>query len=364
MVEGRLREVPLEDVFGLIAAGRKSGLLTIELDGREARVHFEEGQVLYARVEDGASLGEYLVRLELLAPEDVQVLIARQLQENPHTPLGMMAVRGGAIGEEDLRAALEAQVLDALTEVLAWSDNPRARFSLRERGADVSQVATSVSLDARGLLMEAARRVDEWRRGRVRSGTVLEPTPGALEALRGRDLPQVRDGRLSLAEWELIHLADGRRSAASIAAELGVPEGETFRRLHELLERGLLRESMVRPQDPVVLVVSESPTVRRLIGLALTRGRFVVRQAGSLEAALVDAAAGRPDSVVLDLAEPLGAARALRRVRGCAHLPVVALSSPGSLGWRARLASVRVVSRPFNDDELVEAVSAVSGRAV
>jgi Domain of unknown function (DUF4388) len=159
MIQGRLREVPLQDIFHLIASGQKSGVLSVTLDEREARSHFEMGRVLYARVEDGASLGEYLVRLELMAPEEVQALIQRQVRENPHTPLGMMAVRSGIIDENELRNGLEAQVLDAMIEMLVWSDNPRARFNFKERGADSSQVPTPHTMDAQGLLMESTRRL-------------------------------------------------------------------------------------------------------------------------------------------------------------------------------------------------------------
>lgn len=93
MIQGRLRDYPITDLLGLISGGQKSGVLTVRLDEREARIHFELGKVLYARVEDGANLGEYLVRFELMNPEEIQSLIARQHSENPHTPLGMMAVR-------------------------------------------------------------------------------------------------------------------------------------------------------------------------------------------------------------------------------------------------------------------------------
>lgn len=352
--------MPLGDIFGLIAGGRKAGVLTVNLDDREARVHFEDGRVLYARVEDGANLGEYLVRLELLAPEEVQALIARQIQENPHTPLGMMAVRSGIITDEDLRAALEAQVLDAITEMLVWSDNQRARFAFKERGPEASQVPTPVTLDPQGLLMEATRRLDEWRRGQVRPHLVLEAVPGVANNGEGVN------GRLSVGQWELIHLVDGVRTAASIAAELDIPEGETYRRLYLLLEEGLLREATVHPEDPWVLIISESQTIRRLATLTLTRERYRVMIAPDLERARELLAATPPNTILLDWPDPLEAARNLRALKGRAHIPIVALvkEEPRNLGWRARFSGLRFINKPYKDVELLGAIGAVTHRVV
>lgn len=353
MIQGRLREVPLTDIFGLVAGGRKAGVLTVTLDDREARVHFEDGKVLYARVEDGANLGEYLVRLELLAPEEVQKLIARQQQENPHTPLGMMAVKSGMVRDDELRNALEAQVLDAITEVMTWSENPRSRFEFKERGPENSQVPTPHAMEAQGLLFEAARRLDEWRRGQVRPHAVLEVAANPTDA------------KLTVGQWELLHLVDGMRSAASIAAELDLPEGETYRQLHLLQEQGLLREASVRAEDPWVLIVSESQTTRRLSTLTLTRERYRVMIAETLERAKELLAQRNPNTILLDWADPVSAARDLRAVKGRAHTPIVALvRDEPRLGWRDRLGRVRFLAKPVSDADLLGAIGAVTHRAI
>ena len=356
MIQGRLREVPLTDIFALIGAGQKSGVLSVTLDDREARVHFEGGRVLYARVEDGASLGEYLVRLELMAPEEVQGLIARQVRENPHTPLGMMAVRSGIISEEDLRAGLQAQVLDSMTEMLVWSDNPRSRFNFKERGPDASQVPTPYTMDAQSILMEASRRLDEWRRGQVKPHSVLEINLN----------PADTGTTLTVGQWELLHLVDGIRTAASIAAELDIPEGETYRQLFLLKEASILVEAQVKAEDPWVLIVSESQTVRRLATLTLTRERYRVMIAPDLERAKELLSQYHPNTVLLDWPEPQDAAKALRSVKGRGHIPIVAVvrEEPRGFGWRNRFSGLKYLTKPFTEMTLLNAVGAVTGRAV
>ncbi len=356
MIQGRLKDVPLSDIFNLIGGGRKSGVLTVTLDDREARVHVEGGKVLYARVEDGANLGEYLVRLELMALEEVQNLISRQVSENPHTPLGMMAVRSGIITEDDLKAALEAQVLDAITEMLVWSDNTRSRFNFKERGPEASQVPTPHILEPESLLFEAARRLDEWRRGQVKPHTVLEHALNAGEVKEGE--------QLNVGQWELLHMVDGVRTASSIAAELDIPEGETYRQLFKLFESGLLREAAVRSEDPWVLIVTPSVSTRRLVTMALTRERYRVMTANNLERACELLAAQRPNSVLLEWPEPNEGAKMLRAVKGRNHTPIIAIVREEPRGWRAKLSGLRYLVKPYSDMDLIRAVGAVTGRAV
>jgi CheY-like chemotaxis protein len=359
MIQGRLRDYPIADLLGLIAGGQKSGVLTVRLDEREARIHFELGKVLYARVEDGANLGEYLVRFELMNPEEIQSLIARQHKENPHTPLGMMAVRSGNISEDDLKRALEAQCLDATTEVLIWNDNQRSRFDFKERGPDASQVPTQHIFDAMGLLLEATRRLDEWRRGQVKPYDVFEV------ALETSGPPPT----LTVGEWELLHLVDGQRSAASIAAELDIPEGETYRRLFLLLERNLLRRADVRPEDPWVLIVTESHTTRRLNTMTLTRERYRVMHADTLEKAKELLEERRPNTVLLDWSNALEAAKLLRGAKGKNLTPIIAIVKEeprkgGLFNRAATVSNLRYLLKPYSEMQLLASVSAVTGRAI
>ena len=360
MIQGRLRDYPISDLLGLIAGGQKSGVLTVRLDEREARIHFEMGKVLYARVEDGANLGEYLVRFELMNPEEIQSLIARQHKENPHTPLGMMAVRSGNISEDDLKRALEAQCLDATTEVLIWNDNQRSRFDFKERGPDASQVPTQHIFDPMGLLLEATRRLDEWRRGQVKPYDVFEV------ALETSSSPPT----LTVGEWELLHLVDGQRSAASIAAELDIPEGETYRRLFLLLERHLLRRADVRPEDPWVLIVTESHTTRRLNTMTLTRERYRVMHADTLERAKELLEERRPNTILLDWANVIEAAKLLRGAKGKNLTPIIAIvkEEPRTGGFFNRnsntVSNLRYLLKPYSEMQLLASVSAVTGRAV
>jgi CheY-like chemotaxis protein len=359
VISGRLKDVPIEDILSLIAGGRKSGVLIVNLDDREAKIHFEDGKILYARVEDGANLGEYMVRLELTTPEDIQGLISRQKQENPHTLLGMMAVRGGVIGEQDLRTALEAQVLDAMTEILIWADIARSKFHFKERGLDASQVPTPHLLDASGMLMESTRRLDEWRRGQVKPFDVLEV------AVDLQNDP--RTAKLNFGQWEMIYLVDGQRSAASVAAELNIPEGETYHQLFLMLEQQLLRLVEVRGEDPWVLIISTSQTTRRLCTLTLTRERYRVMHASNLESAKNLLETRRPNTVLLEWEDPLETIKQIRDKRNLTPIVAIVKTEPKvSIGLfrNTSTTNVRYLIKPYSEMQLIRTIGAVTGRAV
>jgi CheY-like chemotaxis protein len=359
VISGRLKDVPIEDILSLIAGGRKSGVLVVNLDEREAKIHFEDGKILYARVEDGANLGEYLVRLEMTTPEDVQKLVGKQKQENPHTPLGMMAVRSGVINDQDLRTALEAQVLDAMIEIMIWADIPRSRFNFKERGLDASQVPTPHLLDASGMLMECTRRLDEWRRGQVKPQDVLEV---AVDLHNDE-----RTAKLSLGQWELIYLIDGQRSAASIAAELNIPEGETYHQLFLMQEQKLIKPAEVRGDDPWVLIVSTSQTTRRLCTLTLTRERYRVMHATTLEIAKNLLETRRPNTVLLDWEDPLETIKAIRERRNLTPVIAIVTTEPRvGLGIFRNHATtnVRYLIKPYTEMQLIRSIGTVTGRTV
>jgi hypothetical protein len=189
------------------------------------------------------------VRLGHLTLEEVQTLVERQGRENPGTPLGALALELGLIGEEELLEALKAQVLEALATLLGEKEGEVLAEPLDEG----SQVALPQTLDTDWALMEAARLLDEWRRGQVDPDEVLhlaeDPTRHPL----------------SPEAWAVLELLDGVRRARSVALLSGLPEEGVYHLLHELKSRGLVRPSTLLAEDPLVVVLAESGVVRRLL---------------------------------------------------------------------------------------------------
>ncbi len=347
MLEGKLRQVPLAELFNTVSSGRKSGLLKLFSEGKESHIYFEEGLITYARVLEGSNLGEYLMRMELLTSAQVQQLVSLQRKENPHTLLGLLAYRRKLIREDQLLDALKAQISDTITEVLSWGDDSKATFSFEELGVEASQVPTEHRFSTQSVLFEAAGRIDEWSRGQVKPWQVLR----AINTSQN----------LELEEWELVSLLNGQRSSASVATEFDIPEGEVYRRLFKLVEKKVAEILPVQPEDPFILVISPSSTLRRLCVLLLTRARYRIVTAANLEKGMETLQNAHVGAALVDTDNPGADAKSLRGLSGRAHLPVIALTKETPSFW-ARFSKLRYLSKPLEESELLEVLAQVVRR--
>ncbi|AEV15771.1 MAG: DUF4388 domain-containing protein [Thermus sp.] len=338
MIRATLEELDLGELLKALEANRRSAVVSFQ--GRiYGRVHLLSGRIVYARTEPGPHLGEYLVRLGHLTLEEVQELVERQGRENPGTPLGALALELGLIAEEELKEALEAQVLEALATLLGEKEGE----ILAEPLGEGSQVALPHTLDTGAALMEAARRLDEWRRGQVGPDEVLhlveDPTRHPLT-------PEA---------WTVLELLDGVRRARSVALLSGLPEEEVYHLLHELKSRGLVRPSTLLLEDPLVMVLAESGVVRRLLLYLLEAHRFRVQLPRDLEMAL-RLLQERPKAVILQGEKALEAARRIRaHPEGkLASLYLVSDTPPGLL---FRPLRVLHLPKPLRAQEVLRALS-------
>lgn len=354
MIEGSLRNVAFPDVMQIVASGQKSGVLTVRAGEARARVYLQAGRVQLAHLEPGPHLGEILVRMDLLTALEVQEILERQARENAGTPLGLMAVDAGLLEAEALGAALRRQAVEVLAELLAWTSGA---FAFEELARDASQVPSDSSYDAMMLLMEA----DELRR-ELDAGTA---DPGAIYRRAGDptalDLP---DGA-----WEVLGLVDGVRPARTVASEADLGEGRTLRLLARLEELGALERVPRDGPEPVVLVVSTSPALQRLIRLLLDRVGLRPEGVDALDAALAAVDEVRPTVLVVDDRDGEGwdLVRAVRARPGCRHLPALVLEGegrrPGPLA-RWRRPKAEVLARPFAELDLQQRVARLAGRPI
>lgn len=352
VVEGGLHNVPLSDVFQIIATGQKSGVLSVTGGEVRARIYLERGRVQLAHMSPGVLLGEILVQLDLLTAREVQEFLARQERENAGTPLGLMAVAAGLLSEEDLYRALRRQAVEVIAELLTWRQGD---FSFKERSMAESQVPTERTYEAMGLLMEA----DTLRR-ELEGGMA---DPAAIYRRSGDPtLVTLPDGA-----WDVLSHVDGLRSARTVASDSDLGEGRVLGILKRLEEVGVLAPLALEGPEPTVLVVSASSAMQRLVRLTVQRVglRPLLFVTGDDALAVLDEV--RPSVVVVDDrgGEGWDTVRALRRIPGRGHLPAVVLTDADEeAGWLTRLRRPRaqVLTRPFDELQLQTVVSRLAGR--
>jgi hypothetical protein len=240
-IEGPLRELDIHDVFQLLDLGRKTGTLRITSDLRQNAGHvvFERGAVVGAQIQSNPHpLGSLLLKSGRLSEDDLAQ--ARALQEmGDHRRLGEILVDLGAVPQRELDRIVRQQIEEVIFELVSWSEG---YFCFEDGTADRVPLEAPVRIPTEALLMEAARRIDEWSRIESRVphlGVVPHLADGGSEE-RGLDLVPF--------EWEVLALIDGQRDLKVVADMVGRSEFDVARTAFGMAQAGLIvLEDPARP---------------------------------------------------------------------------------------------------------------------
>ena len=227
-IEGSLSDVSLADISQLLAMGGKTGCLSLTDLSNFGYIYFEDGRVIYASVVSRPDrLGELLVKNEVIDRDQLSAAMEKQAHERGKK-VGELLVETGALSQEDLDKFISVQIEEAVYLVFQW-DQGTFQFQ-PDVMPDEQAMRVSVSIDA--LLMEGARRVDEW--GLIEKKISSMELVFALE----RDPLQEEGIDLSEAQERIIPLLDGERSVADLVDESGLVEFDTGKALFGLIQAG------------------------------------------------------------------------------------------------------------------------------
>jgi len=172
--QGSLAELHLPDIIQLISVSGKTGVFHLVDGSLKGQIFLHDGQIVHAQLED-------------------------------------------AIGEE------------AVYSLAIWS---RGDFKF-EPG--VATEHRTISRSNTNLLMEAARRLDEWR--------VLSKKIPSTEMVPEFVVQENREGQINLntSEWLILSKIDGHRSIKQIAHASGLSVFDAAKILYGLIATGLIR---------------------------------------------------------------------------------------------------------------------------
>jgi len=228
-IEGSLTDVTLADICQLLAMGRKTGCLSVTDRSRFGYIYFEDGRVTYASVLNRSDrLGELLVRNGVISRDD----LSGAMEKQAHTPgkrLGQILVDAGTLTEEALRNFITLQIQEAVYHLFAWT---QGAFHFDPDQHPDSKENVLVSINPESLLLEGARRVDEW--------SLIEkkiPSMDLIFALE-RD-PRGEEGvALTREQEKLVGLLDGHRTVTRLVEDSGLVEFEAAKALYGLIQAG------------------------------------------------------------------------------------------------------------------------------
>ncbi|HMU61324.1 MAG TPA: DUF4388 domain-containing protein [Gemmatimonadales bacterium] len=278
-IEGPLKELQIHDVFQLLDLGRKTGVLrvTSELRQNAGVVYFDAGGVIAAEIRSNPhQLGAMLVRIGKVHEDDVTRAAAIQ-RTRPGHRFGDILVEMGALSRKELERQIRAQVEEVIFELMSWSEG---YFSFEDGPLPEALGEATIRIPTESLLMEAARRIDEWSR--------IEPKVphlGVVPYFTGT--PDDDGGQLDLLpfEWEVLAGIDGVTDVRSMAARLGRSDFDVARTLFGLASAGVIavsepnalaRDGEPPVQDLAVLIASAEEAL--LLG-EVARARFTAEEA-------------------------------------------------------------------------------------
>jgi hypothetical protein len=273
-LEGPLKDLHIQDVFQLLDLGRKSGVLRVTSELREtaATVCFDRGGVVAASLgSDPQPIGARLVRVGKITAE--QLHRGRALQSGGDSRrLGDILVSLGVISRRELERQLKAQVEESVFELLGWTEG---YFRFEEGAPCQAAVEAPVRSPTEALLMEGARRLDEWSRigSKVSHLGLVPRLPDQNGAARLDLIP---------FEWEVLAAVDGQRDLRALAEVLGRSEFEVARTVYGLTAAGVV--ALDDPSRP-----GQEPAPGRDLAALLVPSRAALAQgeydiaAGALE---------------------------------------------------------------------------------
>jgi hypothetical protein len=233
-IEGPLQDIGIHDVFQLLDLARKSGRLTVRSPARdnEGRVYFDKGAVVHATMRDNPhTLGALLKKAGKVSERELEAASTAQ-SEGDTRLLGEILVAHGAVTRRDVDRYMRMQIESVVFDLFSWNEGT---FSFADGTDDDVKMDAAVRVSIESLLMEGARRIDEWSRmkDRIPSADVI---PILAEP---RD---ESDSYIDLhpAEWEVLALIDGDHSLRDIASELAVSEFEVAKTVYGMLSTELI----------------------------------------------------------------------------------------------------------------------------
>ena len=228
-LKGDLSTMGLEDILQWLAVGKKTG--TLELKGflHTKRVAFHDGKITSVWSSDPREyLGQYLLAFNRITEDQLREALATQEDENQL--LGRILVSRQLVTETEIRRIVQMKVEESIFDTFLWEVGTFEFFD----GQPSSQKAMLLSLEVTGIVLEGARRMDEWKRIRhaIKGGDAV--LAAVSEAIAER-LP------LAPEDADMLTRLDGLKTIDQLVIELRVPEFKANKLLFDLHEKGMVR---------------------------------------------------------------------------------------------------------------------------
>lgn len=242
-LRGSVRAFSLEQLLNFLSASGHRGTLAIFHKDAQKTLYLHQGGLYFERSNWSFRLGDALVRRAEISHDQLAQAVAEQEKGGQDERLGEVLVRLGFVTPERILAARRFQVEEEIYELFGWED-AFFEFTKDKLPPDFEQRLSDPEefrFEVRSLLMEAARRLDEWQ-------AIREVNPSEKRLL----VLSEREGAWERATTALVtagsrvvtpdRVFDGRTTVGELARALGLSRFEAL-----AMATRLVRDGDVRP---------------------------------------------------------------------------------------------------------------------
>ena len=227
-LSGDLATMGLEDIFQWLAVGKKTGVLELKGPLHTKRVAFHEGRITSIWSSDPREyLGQYLLAFNRITEEQLRDALATQ--EDEQQLLGRILINRQLVTEAEIRRIVQLKVEESIFDTFLWNVGS---FEFHD-GAASHQKSMLLSLDVTGIVLEGARRLDDWKRIR----RVIKGGDAVLSAIS-----EAIAERLPLApeDADILARLDGNKRVDQLVIDMRMPEYKINKLLFDPHEKGLV----------------------------------------------------------------------------------------------------------------------------
>lgn len=175
-IQGALEETTVPDLFRTLVRSGETGIVSLESEGRNDTIYFQEGHIVYAASSDpDMGLAETLLRSGELNLQQYEHAMERLVVSRR---IGSLLCELGYLKPDELTRAIERQASAIILNAMEYrSGNYTVEFT-----TEFATEIVTLPLATERLILDGVRHIEHWSliwRGLARHDRMLEQVPGA-----------------------------------------------------------------------------------------------------------------------------------------------------------------------------------------
>ncbi|GEM_PF-1382545 len=239
-IKGDLSNISLSDIFQTLSMSQMSGTLRISSPAGVRTVYFEQGKAQLVGDQENRNrlIGDKLIAAGILNPRDLKNALLRQKAKGGR--VGDILVGMGVISRDQIEAVVQSHEEEEIYSLFTWK---KATFEFFKGESPPEEAARSNFYDVSGILLEVARRKDEWE-------IILEKI-GDLDEIF-LTLPEAKHQGLPENVAKILPFLDGTRSVRDVSRATLLPLFECAKAVSLCVDQGIVRKATLQELNRLV----------------------------------------------------------------------------------------------------------------